>query len=428
MRRWVASILLAVVRGLVRLPSGVQAALLGGVERLLRLIAKGRWDLQPLVEIKDVIRRDPQGRRAVREILLKGRREQLVSYLSGVLRHYASGGGEPLRSFARVRVDSKKMRPSPVRVTFLGEHHEFEFLRQAYADRPGCEVLDPQLDVNAALDQAHGVEVALDRPEAVDWARAAVARGLAVSLHLGPRASPEALRSLLATSEANGAWRRVFYAPLYWRSVEKLRALVADGEIGELGTVRVRATLGGRGGTRTMAAPFGDRPLDHPAFDHFLLLPFLGGPVSHVTAYVQPMDAAGGGQALVDCRYAAPGRYALLECTYAPELTVRSPLYPHDLEIEVAGTDGIIWLRRGTAERTQEPPLTVRTGRTAYTIGVEAGLPEPWPQVYRAAAAELAEAARGRLVERMTTEEILSAVQLRERVYEVAAGRQVARL
>jgi hypothetical protein len=32
------------------------------------------------------------------------------------------------------------------------------------------------------------------------------------------------------------------------------------------------------------------------------------------------------------------------------------------------------------------------------------------------------------LVERMTTEEILSAVQLRERVYEVAAGRQVARL
>jgi len=208
----------------------------------------------------------------------------------------------------------------------------------------------------------------------------------------------------------------------------KMKALLAEDLLGEIGAIRVRAILGGNGAPQVLAPPFGERPLLHPAFDHFFLLTFLGGPAARLTAYLQPMDAQTGGQAMVAVRHQSAGCYSHLECAYAPELSVRSEYYPHDLTVEVAGTNGIIWLRRGMADRTQEPPLTVRVGREAYTIGIESGMTADWAKVYHEAAAEWLAAIGGRVVTRLTTEQALSAFQLRERVVDAAQSGRVVSL
>jgi predicted dehydrogenase len=214
---------------------------------------------------------------------------------------------------------------------------------------------------------------------------------------------------------------RVFDPYLYFPPTVRLRALIAEGEIGELTTVRVRALLAGKGGAAQFGPPFGDAPLRHPAFDRFLLLAFLGGAASKLTAYVQPMDASGG-QAQVACQYSAGGRYGLLECVYAPEMYVRSDHWPHDLTVEVAGTDGVIWMRRGMAATTAEPPLFVRTGQSAYSIGIETGMTADWRDAYRAAVAEMGEAVAGRVSERMPAADVVSALAMREKVHAAALG------
>jgi hypothetical protein len=137
------------------------------------------------------------------------------------------------------------------------------------------------------------------------------------------------------------------------------------------------------------------------------------------------MDPVKGGQGLINCKFVHPGRYGLLECTYAPELHVRSDFFPHDLEVEIAGTDGILWLSRGMGKRTQAAPLRVRVAREASTIGVECGLEEEWSSVYATAAGEMVRMVSGRARPLMKPEEILSAFRLQERAYEASRAREV---
>jgi hypothetical protein len=74
---------------------------------------------------------------------------------------------------------------------------------------------------------------------------------------------------------------------------------------------------------------------------------------------------------------------------------VKTDHQPYDLEIEIAGSDGIVWLRRGMGNHTPAAPIMVRTGRKAYTIGVECGFPTNWNHVYRQMALEFVNVIHG---------------------------------
>jgi predicted dehydrogenase len=180
------------------------------------------------------------------------------------------------------------------------------------------------------------------------------------------------------TPPESGVSAAVAYRAWAWPPVRALAALVAEGTLGEVASIRVQAVLGGRGGRLPAVPPDPDGWPCHDAFDHLPLLAILGGPIATVAAYADPMDPVRGGRALVAVGFEAPGRYGLLECVWAPDMTVASEGRPHDLQAEVAGTDGVAWLRRGEGRRAMQAPIQVRVGKEWRTYGVANGLEDAW--------------------------------------------------
>jgi predicted dehydrogenase len=421
-----ARFIVAAARFFVRLPKFVLVAVLGLAERLARRAGAGETELAPLVEIKEIFRDDPKGREAVRRMIGEGRDSLLVSTVAGALKHYRRPPADPVSLFAQARVHAERVAPATARVAFFGEHFEFAPLKDAYA-AAGLRVVGDKEHPLVALGEVDAAEIALAGAESREWVNAALAKGVAVSLHPG-QTSAEDLLVFFSKARQYDTPLRVFYPYLHYRPVQQIAALLAAGEIGEPSQIRVRATLGGPGAAARLDPPFGENPLAHPAFDHFLLLTLWGGPAAELSAYVQPMDETTGGQAMIAVRFAAPGRLGMLECTWAPGLHLRSDFYPHDLDAEICGTDGIIWLRRGMAERTHAAPVAVRAGMTAYTIGVERGQNEAWAGVYTDAAGHLREMIAGRTVEHLTLEQIVTARRLAQNVAAAASSREVIRL
>jgi len=402
-RRLAASLVLKVARWFVRQPFTRQVRLLGWAEKVVGIFQPTA--VEPLRDLKETIRDDERGRIAVRRLITEARDTQALSIIQGILRHHLPPKPEMERGAAQ---SNRK----PLRLALVGEHYEFTFLRQAYQENKGFHLAPETDELPTGLD---AVEIALGDERSMDWARTAIRRGLAVSVH-PTCAKADQTAELITLARAAKSPFRVFHAGLHYPPLRRLRAMMAAGEIGEPAMIRVRALLGGAGGALTIDPPFGDDPLRHPAFDQAILLAWLGGPIERLAAYLQSMDAGRGGQGLVDCRYAAPGRYGLLECAYAPELRLFSTHYPHDLEVEVTGTDGFIVLRRGMSERIQAAPLTVRVGRTAYTIGVESGLHAEWEAVYRVAVLEMSDMIQGTARQMIDDRALLSAMRLRDAI------------
>jgi hypothetical protein len=204
--------------------------------------------------------------------------------------------------------------------------------------------------------------------------------------------------------------------------------LLLEGTIGEPSTLRLRATVGCGGRYPTPAPKAGDW-FAHPGFDHFLLMTYLGGPVAKGAAYLNaPSEAGRGGSALVSCHFARPGLLGALDCTFAPGMQLPSALFAHDLEVEVAGTDGVLWLTRGMADRTKAAPVSMRVGARAYTLGVESGLADLWETAYLNAAEELRAWCSGARSLLISDEQVSSAYEFKSRVVGMATSPGVVSL
>jgi hypothetical protein len=136
----------------------------------------------------------------------------------------------------------------------------------------------------------------------------------------------------------------------------------------------------------------------------------------------------GGGAGFVAVRFAHPERTGSLEVVHAPEMVIPSAHRPYDLEAEIAGTDGIVWLRRGMAKRTQVPAVELRVGTQWLRFGVGSGLPEDWEDAHRAAAARLAARVRGIGGPAIDDRALLSALRARAVAREAATRAEVMSL
>ena len=416
--RALARALLPLARFLGRRTDATLARGLRAAERILRRIDREHPALGPVGEVREIAETDPEGLEAIRRILLDARPAQLVSVLRGMLLHRAFARpvlrGDPAPVLARAA-----RRGDALPVALVGETADLRALRSEYERTPGCRVVEAA-GPEEFLRRARVVEAADPAAARVDVLEEALLRGIAVSLHPVALPPPEAVERLQAAAKRSGAPFRVFYPVLDYPPLRKLRELIADGAIGEVATVRVRAIVGGRGGAVAPAVPGREDYLAHPAFDHFVLLAALGGPLAAAAAYLNPMDPASGGQGLVACRYAHPGRHGVLECVFAPDLFVRSAREPYDLEVEVAGTDGIVWLRRGVGKRTQAAPVELRAGTQWRSFGAGSGLAEEWSDAVRGAAVHFAARARGLAPARVADDELVTAMRLRARAREAA--------
>jgi len=372
-------------RLVLRLPDGVISRLLGAAAAVAGLLRMEDQRLQ-VDDVRGIFAEDPEGAHALRRLILDGRREQILAFLRGALRHHVGAADA-----GRIAVAGPFRRPTrplagTARVALVGADPELQALGRACSECEGMAIVDDE-------DGADALEVGASAEAVEARVGEALAAGRAVSVHHAAVPSAAVLQGWLAAADRSGAVLRVLIPVLHYAPVQRVRELIASGEVGEVGTVRIRATL-----ARTLDGPPTLAPprtgwLAHPAFDHFALLVAFGGPVREVAAYLDDL-APEGGQGLVACRHAHPGRYGLLECTWSPDLRLPTTLLPHDLEAEVAGSDGILWLRRGMARRTAEAPVAVRVGRSAYTLGVACGLPDRWGEVYARAARELRDALR----------------------------------
>ena len=354
------------------------------IERLLRRIDPNHPSIKSVVEIKEIFQNSPEERRAIRQLLLENRDRQFISFIRGFIRHYLKGGGNAFPELSKTR--KLGIGQSQLRIGILGADPELDLLVEQYANRPDCEPVKlASPEPFATLD---GLEIAGPAADLDRLVQKALDQGIAVSVHLSSLENAQVAWKVLDLAKTSRSPFRLAYPYYSFFPVLKVKELIDAGEIGEVGTVRVRAILAGHGGQQTPTPPDTNDYLSHPAFDHFLLLALFGGPIEKVAAYLNPMEADGG-QAQISCKYSEPGRCGQLELCYAPKMYVRSTHLPFDLEAEISGTDGVIWLRRGMGERIQTAPIAVRIGKTAYTIGVESGMPLDWEQVYRNQATQM---------------------------------------
>jgi len=395
------------------------------LERTIRRFSN-KIDPTPVRELKELVRDDPQGHEVLRKVILDCRVEQAVSMFSGIFKYHV-GSTDKLDSLIKVNGPKPKASAaSALTVAVIGDGFEAESMAREYGAR-GCRVLRPKnvADAKSAVD---GLEILNGRGVCELDVSVALTKGIAVSIHHAFFKAPETWRRFYEMADSYGTPFRVFYPYLYYPPAQKVKALILDDAIGEVSTIRIRATCGGRGGTLAYAPPPAEDYLEYPAFDHFILLSYLGGGLERAGAYLNPMDPVKGGQGVVDCKYLHPGRYGLLECAYAPQLYLRSDFLPHDLDVEVAGTDGIIWLRRGMAQRIQAAAVYMRVGRQAVTFGVESGLKDEWDETYRQAAEDFLARLRGGSVLEVDAEEIVSAYNLKNKATAAAQSGDIIRL
>ncbi|HPQ69427.1 MAG TPA: hypothetical protein PKW95_09870 [bacterium] len=407
---WTARLAVRVLQWAARLPRPWLLRLLRVAEKLPANRAPGPGLTPPVTELIEIIVDEPGGEQVIRRLLLEGRRAQYVSLVRGLLRHHASGG-------AKVIVAADEALPAvvskePLRVAVIGEGLDARLLRTAYQADPGSVLVED--DAARAYEFAPGAT-----PEQIS---AALAKGAVVSVHHSLLTDAAAARALFASTKA--PWR-VFYPLWHFAPARRLHRLLADDEIGEVGTLRVQAILGGDGGALAPQSATADDYLRHPAFDHLLLLTWLGGAPHAVSACLQPLGEHGG-QGMIAVRHRAPGRYGMLEMIHAPQMTLPSAYYPYAVEAEASGTDGIAWLRRGMAQPSREAPLAVRVGKSAYTIGVERGLTADWDALYAHAAAHLRSLAAGQAQPMVSAPDLFATLIARDKAVEAARTGRVA--
>ncbi len=367
------------------------------IAAILRRIDREHPALPGVAELRELVASDPVALPALRKILGGARDEQAISTIRGALRHHVL----PWPLVPRDLLAPPRAEPVPrraaaaLRVGLIGASRELDDLDAAYR-KVGATVTRAAgveaVDWLRFLERVNAVELGGAAPVAVGTITAALDRGVAVSLHRGAAPTASELDALRWSHGAALARFRLFDPLLWYPPFEALAGLLDRGVLGEVTTIRVRALIGGAASAEPLREPLDPARWErHPAFDRFLALTRLGGPLASLTGYARFDGApASPGSAVLAVAHAYPGRYSHLELAYAPELAVRSDREPYDLSIEVSGTDGIAWLRRGPARRLEQAPLEVRVGKLHFTVDAAAGLDEDWRAAFRSAAVALA--------------------------------------
>jgi len=397
------------------------------VEGILKLIDKNHPSLPALLDVKAIIVNDPKGAAALRNILSSLDSRHSLSTLKGMIKHYARNREAPCFSLPDNIL--KKGKAKPAVIALIGENHESDWIREAYEDREDCRliVFDGKQDVDFPdlLEKVDGIEFASLNPDSEKWLWKALASRITVSVNIQCLSTPEKADRILSNFKNSNSLTRIFYPYFYYPPVNKIKNLIDFGEVGQITMIRVRAIIGGKGGAAPPDLNFKDDYLKHPAFNHLALLTYFCGNIDKVASFLNPMYKTKGGQGLVSMKFEQPGVYGMLECSFAPRIYFRSDHYPYDLEIEISGTDGIGWMKRGMSQRTQEPPIFIRSGQKAYTMGTETPIDFHWNSVYRNMAAQMVGMAFGFQREKQNPEEILSAIKGRDQAHKSSKKKKV---
>jgi predicted dehydrogenase len=212
---------------------------------------------------------------------------------------------------------------------------------------------------------------------------AAFAAGKHVSLQKPMGLSLAEADAMISQARAAGTAFKVFENFVFYPPIQRAKALLADGAIGDPLSIRLKSNAGcsetawevppAAAMWRFDPASCGGGPVvfddGHHKFSTAWYL-FDGLP-QEVTALIGADELAPGfvldAPSIVSWRY-ADGRIGSLEAVVSPGLELWTEQYAQDDRIEITGTEGVLWVMQGHGRMLDVPPVVLYRDRQVRTF------------------------------------------------------------
>ena len=205
----------------------------------------------------------------------------------------------------------------------------------------------------------------------------AVAAGKHVSVQKPMALSLQEADEMVAAARAAGVIFKVYENFIFYPPVQRAKALIDNGEIGDLLTIRIKSNSGisptewdvpaSALAWRYNPEACGGGPLVFDDGHHkFALGWHFMGIAEEVHAWIGSTKLGPGryldAPAIVSWKF--PGnRYGSLEAVFSPELVLDTVHYAQDDRVEITGSKGVIWVTRGHGKMLDVPPVVMYKDR-----------------------------------------------------------------
>lgn len=217
----------------------------------------------------------------------------------------------------------------------------------------------------------------------------AAAAGKHISLQKPMALSVQEADGMIAAAEQAGVIFKVFENFIFYPPVQRAKALIEAGEIGDPLTIRIKSNSGvspmmwnvpaAAWAWRFTPDQCGGGPLVFDDGHHkFSLAWYFMGLAEEVHAWIGETEMASGlvldSPAIVSWKF-PNNRFGSLEAVSSSELVMDTQHYAQDDRIEITGTKGVIWITRGHGKMMDVPPVVLYRDRQVKTF---ADMPTGW--------------------------------------------------
>lgn len=210
----------------------------------------------------------------------------------------------------------------------------------------------------------------------------AAAAGKHISLQKPMALSVTQADEMIAAARQAGVIFKVFENFIFYPPVQRAKALIEAGEIGDPLSIRIKSNAATSPNAWEVPASAqmwrfrpdecGGGPLVFDDGHHkFALAWFFMGMAEQVHAWIGATEIAPGfvldSPAVISWKF-PNNRCGALEVVYSPELVLDTQHYAQDDRVEITGTKGVIWITRGHGKMMDIPPVILYRDRQTRTF------------------------------------------------------------
>ena len=233
-----------------------------------------------------------------------------------------------------------------------------------------------------ALEDIDLVEILLPHHLHYQATLDAVAAGKHVSVQKPMALNIEQADEMVAAAHDAGVIFKVYENFIFYPPVQRAKALIDCGEIGDLLTIRIKSNSGisptewevpsSARAWRLNPEECGGGPLVFDDGHHkFALGWHFMGMAEEVHAWIGSTETSPGmfldAPAIVSWKF-PNNRYGSLEAVFSPGLVLDTHHYAQDDRIEITGSKGVIWVTRGHGKMMDVPPVVMYRDRQTRTF------------------------------------------------------------
>jgi predicted dehydrogenase len=208
----------------------------------------------------------------------------------------------------------------------------------------------------------------------------AAAAGKHISLQKPMALTVAEADEMIAAASQAGVIFKVFENFIFYPPVQRAKALIEAGEIGDPLTIRIKSNSGtsptmwdvphAAWAWRFSHEECGGGPLVFDDGHHkFSLAWFFMGLAEEVHAWIGATEVAPGflldSPGIISWKF-SNNRYGSLEVVNSPELVMDTQHYAQDDRVEITGTKGVLWITRGHGKLLDVPPVVLYRDRKVY--------------------------------------------------------------